>query len=237
MEPGYTIATNNTLNELYIEINNTKSDIDILEFNLLINYNEIHIISKNSLNLYKCEHFKSKTKKELNKLKYNKNIRDIDLQKELLFNKLIKADIYKKLINEYKLNEYNDIIYNYYDDIVIFILLKNNIIKFKHIDNYGVIQNLNSISNLNKYQIINNNTQKITDSIFYINFLYENSNNRQEDKESVLIEFFNVLSIIFNKFSTISGKAQELYEKFLNCNYISLSYKTSLKIYYSSLVN
>ena len=237
LEPGYTLATNNTLNELYIEINNTKSDIDILEFNLLINYNEIHIISKNSLNLYKCEHFKSKTKKELNKLKYNKNIRDIDLQKELLFNKLIKADIYKKLINEYKLNEYNDIIYNYYDDIVIFMLLKNNIIKFKHIDNYGVIQNLNSISNLNKYQIINNNTQKITDSIFYINFLYENSNNRQEDKESVLIEFFNVLSIIFNKFSTISGKAQELYEKFLNCNYISLSYKTSLKIYYSSLVN
>jgi hypothetical protein len=39
------------------------------------------------------------------------------------------------------------------------------------------------------------------DSIFYINFIFENSYNSFKEKKYVLNEFFNVISIIYNKFS------------------------------------
>ena len=233
LEPGYVLANNNTLNEIFSEIN--KTEIDVLEFGILVNKDESML--KNNLYLYKCQHFESKTRKEIFSIKYNKDFMEIDLEKDLIYNKLIKANLYKSLIRKYKLNDYENIIYNYYNDIIIFILEKNNSI-FKQINYHGIIQNTKNVEDLkNNGMKNNNNTQKIKDSIFYINFIYDNSYNTTEDKEKVLNNFINILSKIYNKSYKITRESQELYEQFLNCKYISQFSKRNLKLYYYSLLN
>ena len=134
LEPSNTLVKQNTLNELYNIIND--GSIDILEFNLLIDTQ--NIINKNSLNLYKCHHFKSDFNLEI--IKYNKNYINIDQQKELLINKLIKSELFKNIIKKYKLNEIQRKVYNYYDNIFLFALNKSNN-NFNRTNIFGVIIN------------------------------------------------------------------------------------------------
>ena len=230
LEPSNTLAKQNTLNELYNGISD--GNIDILEFNLLINNQEN--IYNNSLILYKCHHYKSNI--NLDAITYNKDFLNIDIKKDLLINKLIKADLFKNTIKEYNLNETKNEVYNYYDDIFLYVLQKskNN---FNHINNFGVIKKINNTNSLIIKSIIEDQNQKIKDSIFYINFLFEKSYNSFEEKKFVLNEFFNVMSIIFNKFNSKCNEAYILYEKFLNCDYISQLDKNYLKFYYNSLIN
>ena len=232
LEPGYTLAKNTTLHYLYTEcINNNY--IDIIEFNLLIN--KYTNITKSSLSLYKCEHFESKIKKEMETIIFNKNINGIDQEKEILFNKLIKADLLKNIIDKYKLMEYKNIIYNYYDDIIFFILSKNNT-SIQHISDYVAIRHEKYTKSLSRNELLNDNNQKIKDTIFYINFLYDNSNDTFEGKEKVLNKFNNYLSTIYNKFNKSTLQSHELYEKFINCKYISQLNKNILELYYHSLI-
>ena len=72
---------------------------------------------------------------------------------------------------------------------------------------------------------------------FYINFLFENSNNSFKEKEYALSEFLNVLSIIFNKFNKNNIESNKIYHKFLKCEYISEFNKNKLIFYYKSLIN
>ena len=134
LEPSNTLVKQNTLNELYNIIND--GSIDILEFNLLIGTQ--NLINKNSLNLYKCHHFKSDLNLEI--FKYNKNYINIDQQKELLINKLIKSELFKNIIKKYKLNEIQRKVYNYYDNIFLFALNKSNN-NFNRTNIFGVIIN------------------------------------------------------------------------------------------------
>ena len=232
LEPGYTLAKNTTLHYLYTEcINNNY--IDIIEFNLLIN--KYTNITKSSLSLYKCEHFESKIKKEMETIIFNKNINGIDQEKEILFNKLIKADLLKNIIDKYKLMEYKNIIYNYYDDILFFILSKNNT-SIQHLSDYGAIRHEKYTKSLSRNELLNDNNQKIKDTIFYINFLYDNSNDTFEEKEKVLNKFNNYLSTIYNKFNKSTLQSHELYEKFIDCKYISQLNKNMLELYYHSLI-
>ena len=231
LESGYTLAKSYTLNDIYNEaINN---NIDILEFNILVNNNDN--MTYDDLSLYKCEHIKTSVEKELYDIKFIIDVRDIDQEKELLVNKLVKADLYKNVTKKYKLVEYKNKVNNYYDEILLFIL-KQKKTKFKHIDNFGVIQYFSYIEDLNKNKN-NNKTQLYDDSIFYINFLYQKSNNTFEDKEKVFNEFNNVLSIIFNKFRGSSKESNLLYEKFMDCEYISNIKKRMLMFYHDSLLN
>jgi hypothetical protein len=233
LEPGYALAETNSLKELNYEItNNNNIDTDIIEFNLLLNDDEN--ITNNSLSLYKCEHFESKTSKELFNIKFNKNVSEIDQEKELLSNKLIKANLFKNIINEYELINYSNVIYNYYDNIFLFILSKKNA-TFKHINKCCLIQYSTNIEYLNN-EIHQDKNQTIKDMIFYINFLFDKSNNNTEDKKKVLNEFNNILSVIYNKNQKISKESQELYEKFINCEAISQPDKNLLNFYYQSLL-
>ena len=168
LEPSNTLVKQNTLNELYNII--IEGNIDILEFNLLINTQKI--INKNSLNVYKCLHLKSDL--NLESIKYNKNYIDIDQQKELLINKLIKSDLFKNIIKIYKLNEIQRVVYNYYDNIFLYLLKKSNN-NFKRTNTFGVIKNIYNINSLKINSIIKDKKNKIKDSIFYIDFLLENS--------------------------------------------------------------
>jgi len=230
LEPSNTLIKQNTLNELYnIIIGN---NIDILEFNLLIDSQKK--INKNNLNLYKCQHIKSDLNLEI--IKYNKNYINIDQQKELLINKLIKSDLFKNIINKYKLNEIKRVVYNYYDNIFLYLLEKSNNY-FNRTNIFGVIKNIHNINSLKINSIIKDKKNKIKDSIFYINFLLENSYNSFEEKRFVLNEYFNVMSIIYNKFNDFNSESYILYEKFMKCNYITQSDKKYLQFYYNSLIN
>ena len=230
LEPSNTLVKQNILNELYNVIND--GNTDILEFNLLTNTKEI--INKNSLNLYKCHHFKSDLNLEI--IKYNKNYINIDQKKELLINKLIKSSLFKNIIKKYKLNEIQSEVYNYCDNIFLY-ALKKSTNKFNRTNIFGVIKNIYNINSLKINNIIKDKKKKIKDSIFYINFIFENSYNSFEEKKFVLNEFFNVMSIIYNKFNDISKDSYYLYEKFMKCHYITQTDKKYLKFYYNSLIN
>ena len=230
LEPIIILTKQNILNELYNIISGGKTDI--LEFNLLINNQEI--INNNNLIIYKCSHFKSEFNLKI--IKYNKNYLSIDQHKDLLINKLIKTDLFKRIIKEYNLNELQREVYNYYDNIFLYILQKSKI-KFSRTNIFGVIKNINYSNSLKINNIIENKKQKIKDSIFYINFIFKNSNNSFKDKKFVLNEFFNVMSIIYNKFNSISKEAYTLYKKFMKCPYINKTDKKYLNLFYNSLIN
>lgn len=177
-------------------------------------------------------HYKSDI--DLKDIKNNKNFRQIDQEKEILFNKLIKSEIYKKIIYKYKLHKNNITLYNYYDDIIIFLLKKSKInLKKKNIN--AIIKNNIIINNLSLSSIINNEMQKINDSIFYINFIFDNTNN--EDKKYVFEEFINNLSIIYNRHLKIKNNSIQLIEKFINCPFINNVDKDELLFLYNSLIN
>ena len=230
LQPGYTLAKENILS--YLNNLANENNLDILEFNILIE-NGFNI-QNSKFKLYKCLHFQKN--KDLDIIKINEKYKDINQEKELLFNKLIKTNIYKKIIYKYKLNKLNIKIINFYDNILIFLLNKYKT-KFKHIDEFGIIQNKNNIIFLEKKNIINDKYQLINDSIFYINFLFDNSENTFLDKKYVFHEFINILSIIFNKFIKIRRSAIKLIEKFNKCKFINIEDKNELIFFYNSLIN
>jgi hypothetical protein len=230
LKPGVTLAKDNILDELNKETKNKL--IDLFEFTHLIN-NEETIIN-NSIVLYRCEHIKSKI--DIKTIKFNKNYRDVDQNKELLFNKLIKASLLKKAINSLNLEKYNNIVYNYYDDIILFALSKLNP-KFQYVKIFGTVQYTNDVFEPNFEKIMKEKEQKIKDSIFYINLIYKISGDNSQGKQFVLQEFYNLMSIIYNQYTTISKEAEQLFQTFIDSQYISNLDKKRLYIYYNSLVN
>ena len=106
LKQGETLAKDNILNNLYNEIK--KDKYDILEFNLLIN--NCDTIKNNSLSLYRCTHFESYTNNEF--IKYDRNYINLDQEKDVLTNKLIKSSFFKSVINKYKIINNQEIIYN-----------------------------------------------------------------------------------------------------------------------------
>ena len=230
LQPGYILANENILSDIYNFA--IKYNLDLLEFNLLINYEDSKNI--NNLRLYRCIHFKSS--KEEKNFKYNKNYKDIEQEEEILMNKLIKTKFFKKVLFIYKLHKYQLSLYNYYDNIIIF-LFKKYEIKFMHIDEYGIIRNNNNIENLKLTNIKREINQKIKDAIFYINFLYDNSNKEALYKKYALKEFINLLSIIYNKFMKRNFESIKLIEKFINSSFFSNEDIENLKFLYNSLIN
>lgn len=227
---GETLAKNDILNKLYYKMKN--SSYEILEFNLLMN--NIDSIKENSLILYKCKHIESQY--NFSSFKYNKNYDELDQEKELITNKLIRKTFLQKLILKYKLNKIKKNLNIYFDKILIFLFLKEDAALIRY-EIFGVIKYNNNMNLLNKNDLIDSKKEKLNESIFYINFLLENTENTLKDKEYSLYEFFNELSIIFNKFNKNNEESKKLYNKFLNCEYISRHNKNKLKFYYMSLIN
>jgi hypothetical protein len=227
IKSGETLAKKSILKKIYNRaiINN----LDILEFDLLINNNDK--INKNSLYLYKCRHFKSEL--NLTKLKYNNDYPDIDQNKELLSNKLIKTVKIQSIIKKYNLLLIKNKIFNCYDELILFLLSKDTN-KMMHLNIFGIIHFKN-----NKFQI--NSTlfkeTEIQDNIFYIDFLMDNTNNSNKEKKVVLEEFYNRLNIIYNKYNKITKESYKLFQKFINSTIITQYDKNRLIIYYKSLIN
>ena len=230
LKSGENLANENILNNLYKII--IKDTFEIFEFNLLINNHKN--ISINSLSLYKCKHIKKDI--NLDSFKYNKNYLEIYQDKDLVNNKLIKGNLLRNIIKKYKFLECRRKIYYYFDEIIEFLLFKEKA-NFKRINLYGVIQYINLINELYVNYNINNTNQKIMDTIYYINFLFEISSNSFKEKKIALYEFYNKLSIIYNKFNKITIESIFLYKKFINSKYITNKDKINLKFYFKSLLN
>ena len=229
MKPGYTLATEN----FFYELNqNIDSNTDILEFNLLINNNEE--ITDTSLKLYRCSHFKSEI--DLDFLKFNTGYKQIDQEKELIVNKLINSNIYKSFINEYESFFIDNIASNYYDEILMFLINQRNI-SIEHINSIEIIEYSKIINYFNIFQINGTDQILINDSISYINFLYNNTEDSVESKASALSEFYNIMNVIYNKFNEIPDEAMDLLYKFLECEYISKYEKSNLITYYNVLID
>ena len=225
IKSGETLAKKSILKKIYkiATINN----LDILEFDLLINNNDK--INENSLYLYKCRHFKSEL--NLTILKYNNDYPDIDQNKELLSNKLIKAIKFQSLIKKYNLVSIKNKIFNCYDELILFLISKETN-KMMHLNVFGIIH-------FKKFQLnsLYFKETEIKDNIFYIDFLMDNTNNTIKEKKVVLEEFYNRLNIIYNKYNKITKESYELFQKFINCKFISQFDKNSLIIYYKSLIH
>ena len=215
-----------TLENIYSIIE--KDDFDIIEFNLY------KILQNKYLNLYKCKHFL--TQFNLKQIKFNLEFNEIDIKKELLTNKLIKADFIKYIIKKYKIEEIKENIDLYTNDILTFFIDLNN-------HKYIYISAINIYKNNSDFEKIRFNIFKseqyslISETIFFINFIFDNSENTIQVKEIVLKELFNVLNIIFNKFTKFSKSSIYLINKFFNCEYISVKNKNILKFYYNLLIN
>lgn len=120
--------------------------------------------------------------------------------------------------------DFKKILFNYFHNIFLFCFFAHNA-NFQHFNIIGIIQYTNQTQNLNIIKIITDKQQKINDTIFYINFLFEKTDNSFEGKKYALNELYDVLSIIYNKFNKISKDSKNLLEKFNNSRYINLSDK------------
>lgn len=233
LKSGYTLSNYFILDHLYNNLIN--EEVDILEFNLLINYNGNNT-NGDALSIYKCIHVN--TEIQLNFFKYNLHYKNVDEEREILTNKLIKSNLLKNTIRKYAFNKRKNKLFDYFDEIILYILNKNNA-TFKHIEDYCMIGYINSIKNLTLFNIINEESQAFEDSLFYINFIFDNSKKTNVDKKFVLYEFYNIMGNIYNKFVK-KGKNNEtiaLYRKFEYSNSISIEDKEELKFYYDSLNN
>jgi len=226
LDPNCFFSSKNAFKILYKKAK--KYDADIIEFNLF------KILQNNYINLYQCKHFESRF--NLTLIKYNQEFNNIDIENELLTNKIFKSECFKNIIKEFRLDEFTEIIDQYYNKIFEFII-ENSKYTFKRISSPKIYINDFDCDKPKFNNFTTDENKRINELIFYINFIYDNSGKNFENKEMVLKEFFNVLSVIFNKFTKISKYSIKLLKKFIRSEYISKSNKILLKFYYNSLIN
>ena len=210
---------------LYKEIKN--DDYDILEFNLY------KILSNKYIYLYKCRHYDSQL--DLNLIKFNLEYNNINIEKELLTNKLFKKTFLKNVVGIFERINFNGINDIYFNEIFSF-LIGSTFHKFKLSSKINIYIN---DCDCNKFKFNNfsiDNQKLINETINYIDFIFDYSKDTYESKEKVLKEFLNVLSIVYNKFTFVSNSSFKLLNKFYNCKYISKSNKTMLNFYFNSLI-
>ena len=96
---------------------------------------------------------------------------------------------------------------------------------------------LKNIKSFKKFNDINDKSQIISDSLFYIEFLFNHTPNNEKDKMYVLNEFYNIMNIIYNKNNIVTEEGKKLIYKFLNCDCIPQYNKNLLKTYYNALID
>ena len=134
------------------------------------------------------------------------------------------------------MDEIDEISDYYYNNIFDFII-ENNKHNFKRISSVSIYINDIDFNKPTFNNFTSENNKRINELIFYINFIFDNSKNNYADKQKILKQFFNVLSVFFNKYTKISKESILLMNKFIQSNYFSKQNKTLLKFYYNSLIN
>ena len=117
-----------------------------------------------------------------------------------------------------------------------FLINQRNIV-IKHINSTEIIEHSKIINNFNIFQINDTDQILIKDSISYINFLYNHTEDSVKSKAYALSEFYNIMNVIYNKFNEISKEAMDLIYMFLKSEYISKYDKSNLITYYNVLID
>ena len=224
--PLCSFVNNDSFENIFFEIEKTKSDI--LEFDL---YKRL---PNNYLILYKCKHYKSKFK--FNQIKYNIAYKNIDVSKDLLSNKIIKTEYFKKIIKIHKMIHINEKIDFYYNELFWF-CLESFPHKLNHINGLKLYLNETDFDKIKFNNFSTPQRQIMKQTISYINFIFEHSKNTFYAKEKVLNEYLDLLSVMYNKFVNISKSAIFLYKKFMSSKYISKEDKINIEFYIKSLKN
>ena len=218
LNPNCFFIDDNVFQNIHKEIEMEK--IEIIEFNLN------KVLSNKYLNLHKCRHFTSRF--DLKQIKFDLNYSDIDINDELLTNKLFKSKYIQKLIENFNLKEIKEINDYYYNKLFEFIIESSHY-TYKYIFSINIYINENNYAKKKFNDFSIKNSGIINETIFFINFIFDNSDDSFIAKEKVLKEFLNYLSIIFNKFVDVKESSINLLNKFLDCGYISETDKVLLK--------
>ena len=205
-----------------------KYDSDILEFDIY------KIIQNKYKLLYKCQHFISEF--NLSQIKYNREYNEIDIKPELMTNKIFKTKYLKNIITQFKLDQFREIVDVYSNKIFSFLISSTNH-KFKRTSSIHIYINDIDSEKIEFKNFTEGERNIVSEAITYINFILVNSKNIYKYKEKALKKFFNVLSIIFNKFNKVSKSSLILLNKFITSDHISITNKKLLKFYYKSLIN
>ena len=233
LQPGMTLYQIDTLKDLFGQAKDLDFP-DIFQFGHLINNDDF--IKKNSLSLYRLKPNEN-IKSSLSTIKINDDYISIDVNKDILANKFIKTEKLKSISAEIEsIKDKKKPIYNYYEDIILFALKKAKAKKVIS-KTFGTIQYINKMRQLFIIRIMDDERQKMEDSIFYINYLFTHTKDEEKEKMKVLREFYNVLSDIFNRFNAVPIRAFDLKKKFLDCGSIPQDEKNNLEFYVSSLLN
>ena len=224
--PLSSFINSDTFENIFFEIEKSKSDI--LEFDL---YKRL---ANNYLIVYKCKH--SKSKFNFTQIKYNMDYKNIDINKELLSNKIIRTEYFKNIINLYGIYHINEDIDYYYNELFYF-SLESIPHKFAHINKLKLYLNETDFDKINFNDFLAKQSNIMNETINYINFIFEHSSNTFEAKKKIFNEYLSLLSVIYNKYVNISESSINLYNKFINCNYISKENKTNIEFYIKSLIN
>lgn len=224
--PFGNFISNDSLQHLYNVIE--ENELDILEFDL---YKRI---SNNYLFLYLCHHLLSQF--NLTSIRYNLDSKDSDSHKEIIINKLIKTEFFQKIISHYKFDDFTERIDIYYNEILDY-SFESTPHKFSHISSVKLYINETYYDKIKIKLFSNRESKLINETIFYLNFIFDNSKNTFEAKEKVLNQYINLLSIIYNNYTYITELSFNLFQKFINDKYISKDKKNVLRFYYDSLIN
>ena len=151
--------------------------VDILEINLY------KLLPNNYMNLYKCKHYQSRC--NFTKLKYNLEVNDIDINDELLTNKLFKIKYFKDIFKKFKINEHTEINDIYYNEIISFII-DSTVYTLKTSSSINIYINEFDMNKFkfNDFTSVENNL--INQTINYIDFLFDNSKDSPHDINKVL---------------------------------------------------
>ena len=150
-------------------------------------------------------------------------------------NKLIKTNYLKNIIKQFSIDKINEIIDFYYNDIFDF-FIEITPHAFKYISTINIYINDIDFDKFKFNDFKLEKHQMVKETIFYIGYIFDNSKDTYENKEKVVKKLFNILSVIFNKFTRVSKASLKLLNKFFACEYISQSYKDLLQLYYVSLI-
>ena len=203
-------------------------DLDILEFDIY------KIIQNKYKILYKCHHFISQF--NLSIIKYNLEFNEIDIKPELMTNKIFKTKYLQDIIIQFKLDQFNEIIDAYSNNIFSFLISSNNH-KFNRTSSIHIYINDIDYEKIKFKNFTADKINIVNETITYINFIFFNSKSTYNCKEKILKEFINVLSIVFNKFTKVSKSSLTLLNRFIVSDYISIKNKKLLKFYYRFLLN
>lgn len=203
-----------------------KNNYDIIEFNGYSTH-DFHLINKDK-NIKSTSPFKEETlikQPELSKVYLKKVNEDVvEIGDSYLWGKIIKTNLMKKCIDIIGKERYEQKVLYHDDDCVVDVLLQNAQ-SFKYINIYGIFYYTNQESITHSKRPL----QTCHDILFFINFLYEFSD--EEQKEKIAIRLMNEwdYKITDGLDEKNISFAKKVIEKLMECKLIKLEIKEKVK--------